>query len=388
MRMLFSTTAGSGHFGPLVPVARACQQAGHEVRVAAPASFADAVAGAGFAHEPFADVSPEVMGAVFSRLPHLPREEANQVVLSDVFGRLDAQAALPGVTEVIARWRPHVVVRETCEFGSLAAAEKAGVPHVEVAIGLSGAVAMARPAVATALDELDALAGLTTGTLSASWARSPVLTSVPVELDDLASATGPVHRFRAEVAPGGQRRAAGLPPWGDPDQPLVYVTFGSVTGGLPPFAGLFPAVLGVLAGEPVRALLTTGHGVDPATLAPVPPNVHVERWWPQDDVLLVADAVVGHGGFGTTMAALGAGLPQVVMPLFASDQFVNAERVAATGAGVCLDGGLAAVPVLAGAVREVLEEPGYREAAQRVAAAMAALPGPHSAVAFIVDRVT
>ena len=48
---------------------------------------------------------------------------------------------------------------------------------------------------------------------------------------------------------------------------------------------------------------------------------------------------VGHGGFGTTMLALAAGVPQVIVPLFASDQHVNARHVAATGAGVCLDGG-------------------------------------------------
>jgi len=240
--------------------------------------------------------------------------------------------------------------------------------------------------VATPLAELDLLAGLAPGTLSAAWAASPVLTSVPAELDDRdAAATGPVHRFRSEDVHPPEQPAAVPPPWGDPDHPLVYVTFGSVAGGLPPFAGLFPAVLASLAGEPVRVLMTTGHGVDPAALGPVPPNVHVERWGPQDAILPAAGAVVGHGGFGTTMAALGAGLPQVVMPLFASDQFVNAERVAATGAGVCLDGALAAVPALAGAVREVLEVPRYREAAQRIAAAMAALPGPPSAVAFILN---
>ncbi len=36
MRVLFSTTAGAGHFGPMVPVAHACLAAGWEVAVAAP----------------------------------------------------------------------------------------------------------------------------------------------------------------------------------------------------------------------------------------------------------------------------------------------------------------------------------------------------------------
>ena len=34
--MLLSTTAGAGHFGPMTAIARACVEAGHEVRVAAP----------------------------------------------------------------------------------------------------------------------------------------------------------------------------------------------------------------------------------------------------------------------------------------------------------------------------------------------------------------
>ena len=46
-----------------------------------------------------------------------------------------------------------------------------------------------------------------------------------------------------------------------------------------------------------------------------------------------AAAVVGHGGFGTTMMALAAGVPQVVVPLFAFDQTINAERVAASAPG-------------------------------------------------------
>ena len=59
MRVLFATTANDGHFGPLLPVVRACVDAGHEVRVAAPESYAAAVTSAGFAHVPFADAPPE-----------------------------------------------------------------------------------------------------------------------------------------------------------------------------------------------------------------------------------------------------------------------------------------------------------------------------------------
>ena len=52
-------------------------------------------------------------------------------------------------------------------------------------------------------------------------------------------------RFRDEAPPTGDGPLP--PPWGDPELPLVYVTFGSVTGSLPPFAGLFREALDALA---------------------------------------------------------------------------------------------------------------------------------------------
>jgi len=42
----------------------------------------------------------------------------------------------------------------------------------------------------------------------------------------------------------------------------------------------------------------------------------------------LASALVGHGGFGTTMIGLAAGVPQVATPVFSADQFLNAQRIA------------------------------------------------------------
>ena len=79
--------------------------------------------------------------------------------------------------------------------------------------------------------------------------------------------------------------------------------------------------------------MTVGETADPAALGPLPAHVRAERWIPQAEVFAEADAMVGHGGFGTTMGALLAGVPQVVVPLFA-DQPYNAARVADLGAGL------------------------------------------------------
>ena len=67
-------------------------------------------------------------------------------------------------------------------------------------------------------------------------------------------------------------------------------------------------------------------GRDPADLGPVPGNVRVERWVDQPAALARATAMVGHGGSGSTLAALAAGVPVAFIPLFV-DGHDNARRV-------------------------------------------------------------
>jgi MGT family glycosyltransferase len=178
--------------------------------------------------------------------------------------------------------------------------------------------------------------------------------------------------------------AAALPDWWpNDDRPLVYVTFGSVAGGVSIGALACRAALDAVADLPVRALLTVGRAIDPAELGDIPANVHVEAWVPQSDVLAHAAVVVCHGGSGTTFGTLAAGVPLVVVPLFA-DQPGNARCVAAAGAGVVVEPapGAAATdrigrehaPQIRAAVQAVLADPSYSRAAQRVADEMRHTP--------------
>lgn len=381
MRVLFATTANDGHWGPLMPFARACAAAGHEVRVAAPASYAAALERAGFSHEPFADAPPELIGPIMARLPTLPFEEADEVVIREIFARIDAQAGLPAVIDTVDRWRPDVVLRESAELASLAAAERAGVPHVHVCIGMHEVATRFATAAADPLEELGRLAGLADGQATAALAAETVFSSVPESLDHAVGEVPPEAaaylRFHGPTSPAG---ADGLPAWGEPGLPLVYVTLGSVTGSLGHFGGLYREALDGLADLDARVLMTVGRKVDPADLGPWPANARVERWWPQGAVLAHATAMLGHGGFGTTMGALAAGVPQVVMPVFTFDQVVNAEHVAAVGAGLAVPLGPDSVTRACDDLRTLLTDPSYAAAAQRVAQEIADLPTPDEAV--------
>ncbi len=113
----------------------------------------------------------------------------------------------------------------------------------------------------------------------------------------------------------------------------MYVSFGTVLGRMSLAGEVYRAVIDAVAGLDVRVLVTTGRGFDTSRLRDVPGNVHVEAWVDQANVLGEAGLVVCHGGSGTTYGALAAGVPLVVVPVFA-DQFANAPKVAQAGAGI------------------------------------------------------
>ena len=157
-------------------------------------------------------------------------------------------------------------------------------------------------------------------------------------------------------------------PWEAPegDAPLVLVSLSS--GAQEQLAVLRRIVSGVAA-LPVRAVVTTGHAVDPADV-PAPPRVQVIRSAPHSQVLEHAAAVVTHGGHGTVLRSLAAGVPALVLPM-GRDQLDNAARVVARGAGLRLKPS-AKPGAIAASVRRLLDEPGHREGAERMAARLRA----------------
>ena len=162
-------------------------------------------------------------------------------------------------------------------------------------------------------------------------------------------------------------RAASGNPWaGPPGRPLVLVGLSSTVMRQ---EGLLQRAANALGQLQVRGLVTTGPAVDPAVIA-APPNVTVTRWVRHADVLPHCSAVITHGGHGTVMKALIAGVPLVVVPL-GRDQPDNAARVVYAGAGTRLRKN-ASVSALRAAVAQVIDDPGYRAAAGRIADRLAA----------------
>ena len=365
MRILMTSNTGAGHIGPMVPFAHAFLRAGHDVLLAAPAKAHPTVARAGVPFLPLADPPSEETDRVFASLPELPQEEQSVRVMREIFAGIDARTSLPDVLRAVGHYRPDVLLREPTEYAGLLAAERLGVRHGRIAIMAAGTETWGVPVVAPVLDEHRERLGLRPDPDGRRIAESPYLTVIPEALED-PDDFGPAHALRFREHRPEPRP---LPyEWTGDSRPLVYVTYGSVTPTMPFFPALFRATVDALGELPVRALFTVGTEVDVDALGPVPENVRIARWIAQADVMPHAAVMVGHGGAGSTRIALAAGVPSVVVPGFA-DQFRNAERVAALGAGL-----EATAPDLVSALRQVLGEPSYREAATRVAKEVQRLP--------------
>lgn len=381
MRVLFASTRGMGHFQPMVPFVEACRRAGHEVLVVGPPDVAEAVERAGYAFRCGAAPPEDELGALWARMPGLSLEEAERLVVADIFATLNVRAMLPAVRGAVREWRPDAIVREGAEFASAVVADEEGVPHLTVGITLAASHTHLMSVAAEAVE------GWSAG-LGERIDAAPYLTLFPPSLEDPDVAPpARTHRFRE---PAADAPRAPLPDWWPGDErPLVYVTFGSVTPRQPAAQPVYGHALEAVAGLDARVLLTTG--ADDLGLTAPGPHVHLERWVPQADVLPHARVVVCHGGSGTTLGALAAGVPLVVTPLFA-DQPDNARRVEAMGAGVVVepqDGGPIRSRVdpaaLRDAIERVLADDAYAAVARRVADETAGLP-PVDEVIGVLER--
>ncbi|HEY5858104.1 MAG TPA: nucleotide disphospho-sugar-binding domain-containing protein [Aldersonia sp.] len=115
----------------------------------------------------------------------------------------------------------------------------------------------------------------------------------------------------------------------DGSTPMVVVSLStSAQGGQ---VDLLQRCVDAVARLPVRAIVTTGASIDPASVN-AGANTRVVRYVPHSAILPSASLVITHAGLGTTMAELGRGVPLLCTPM-GRDQFFNAEQVQALGAG-------------------------------------------------------
>ncbi|QSR32464.1 glycosyl transferase [Nocardioides sp. S5] len=374
MRILCTFVGGLGHLTPLLPVAHAARDAGHDVAIAGSGGLVPRIEDEGFAAYATSETSHH--GAAVSRDPAplaVMGAAASEVEFAQNFASRGARRMAGAVPPVIEDFGPDLVLRDETDLGTTVAAELAGVPvatHLVLASGL-----LLRPElVAPELDAvrmehgLDADPGLrrlTSGLVLSDAPpafRSP---HAPLRLEPTHYRSGDVVRSRRTSS-----------------RPRVYVTLGTIfnkTSG-----DLFERLLDGLAELDADAIVTIGRGLDPADLGAQPPHVRVVPFVPQSQVLPEVDLVVSHGGSGSLLSALAHGLPSVLLPLGA-DQPHNAVRAGELGLATSLDAAGATPEAIAEQVDTALRDDAMRARCAAVADEVRALPDLTSAVAALED---
>ncbi|MBV9846667.1 MAG: DUF1205 domain-containing protein [Kutzneria sp.] len=375
MRVMFVPSPGIGHVFPMIPLAWALRAAGSEVLVAT-AGQALAARNAGLA---VVDVAPDFDGArMFARMKREQPElvatmlSARVTDLREFAPRLAAVSSMlvDGVVDTALRWRPDVIIRSPIQGAGLVAAAKLGIPSVDHGSGFVRSIGLAEELFRNMTEVFDRH-----GVDDLPERRVSIDVAPPSMLG------GPVPGWSMRYVPyngGGV-----LPPWLFADRGgrrLIAVTLGTVAPGM---SGLGPVERIIAAAPEVDADFVVALGdVDTSGLGELPPNVRVAGWIPLNALLRVSSALVHHGGAGSTLGALVAGLPQLVLPSGA-DRHVNADAVRDAGAGLSatedeLDADL---------IARTLADDGLRRRAGEISAEIRALPSPAEIAGRLADFV-
>ena len=373
MRVLFTTTSGRGHFQPMYPLARALTGAGHEVCWAAAERVCPTLHEKGFDAVPAGifEVVPSPLRNPPPEIAALPPAERPDHLFSVVFGPLRAEPMLADLMPIVEDWKPHLLVCDQAELAGPIAAARHGVPNVTHAFGRL----LPAPRVARARDSMASLwraHDLEPPPYAGTYDHLYVDIYPPsLQADDTA------HLRAVQLV-----RPADPIATDDTADPLVYVTLGTVFND---DIELFRIAVEAARALGIRVVVTLGPGNDPALLGAQPPHVTVEQFIPQADLLPACAAVVSHAGSGTFLAALAAGVPQVLLPQ-AADQFLNAQAGAQGGVAVAVPRAEVSVERVREALERVLGDTSFRAAAERVRTEISAMPAPEAAVAEIERR--
>lgn len=375
MRILFSALGTHGRSYPLLPLAGAARRTGHEVVFATGSALHATVRAAGLEAVPAGVSMPEAVEEVLGAHGHIDRTEVSvqewqQKVMSRVFGEALPRRFVRDLRPVLEGSRFDLVVHEAGNAGAGLAALRAGVPGL--CHGFSrddlGSVG---PVMVEALRALGGELGLPLPEPLTSCLGHPYLDIFPASLRDPASPAAP-NRIPLRPVPHAERGelpiVATSPARG---RPLVYVTLGTAFASVE----LLRRAIEGLSGVDVEVLVATGPRVTADELGEVPDNVTVMPWVPQAELLPHLDLVVHHGGAGTALGALGAAVPQLLLPRGA-DQFLNAEAVVAAGAGTRLLPEESTAEAISAAAEALMGCAGTASAARRIAAEIEAMPSP------------
>ena len=362
MRLLLTLHDAGGTVPPMLALAEAAAQRGHEVTVLAQPSVRRRAEAAGARAVPF------------SSLPDYDHRRSFDEQLDLIGAAIVGRAVGDDLLDVAAECAADAVIVDANLAGALAAAETLPVPttvllHSMYATFTDVWFADLWPLLAGGVNDTRAGYGLPAvdGWPGVFAGHDRLLAAVP-SMFEAPTASSPDHLRHVgflvpRSVPDGS--AVGFP---DGDGATVLVGLGTTSQGQGP---MLQTIVDGLAALPVRAVVTTAGQGDVTGTG----NVIVVDRAPHGWLLPDTDVFVHHGGLGSCAAGLAAGVPLVCTPID-RDQPLNAARVEALGAGVTTT-----PSGVADEIQTVLADPSFRIAARAIAEQSRAEGGPEAAIA-------
>jgi UDP:flavonoid glycosyltransferase YjiC (YdhE family) len=334
MRVLFLPIPAIGHAYLAVPLAWALRAAGHEVLFGtAFGGLAVEKAGLPVVEVKLGQDRPEVLAKLAENLAesnpglHAKLRECADTGLDSLEEAVpffaDKSAEFTDVlVELACAWRPDLVVHSPLYGGALVAAAVLGVPSVECRDGF-GRTGRLSELMYQHMREVFAGYGAT-----GLPERRASTDFCPPSMIDGSPDGWPMRHV--PYSGGALLPDWLMPPVVAPNRPRVGVTLGSGSGAWR--LELAASILAAAADMDVEFVFALGD-VDIDALGAIPPNARIVGWVPLPAFLRTCTALIHHGGGGTTLTALEAGVPQLVLRTGA-DNSINARAVCNRGVGI------------------------------------------------------
>ena len=115
LKVLFTSVSGIGHVSPMIPLALALRDRGHEIRWITGPDACERLESLGIGAVPVGASWEGHRAAYLTRYPEvrdLPPAESSDHTFPKLFGEIVAPALVEGVLDFGRAWRPHLVVQD------------------------------------------------------------------------------------------------------------------------------------------------------------------------------------------------------------------------------------------------------------------------------------
>ncbi|MFJ8477143.1 activator-dependent family glycosyltransferase [Kitasatospora sp. NPDC094011] len=413
MRVLFTVFPATAHVYPIVPLAWALQNAGHDVRVAIHPDAVDLVTDAGLTAIPLG--RREILSSVVEFNSNLdlldglddsyvldtgaetPRWEAQWHGMTQVLSMFTP--LLQDLVDLAERWRPDLVLWDPFCPVAAVAARITGAAQARILWGQDN-IAWLR----TKSKQQLAARGAMPGEDPVNTLMAPMLSRYGLDYDDELL----LGQWTIDPMPAGMRLpldlpyqtlrrvpyngAAVVPDWvlDRLDRPRVCLTLGVGGRGRQVFreSGVsFPEIVATLAELDIE-LVATIDAKQREQVTTVPDNVRLVDYVPLSQLLPTCSAIIHHGGGGTFAAAVAHQVPQLITPMPFWGEHITAQYVADRGAGLVVPSAELTAGKLRDQLSRLLTEPAFGDGVATLYREMREAPGPAELVPVLEDLTT